>query len=98
MCGAVAANRGRPLGWRSRNLLIHDHIVATMGSGREGLCADACSQPGRPCLQTISGTPDAQRTAIQDVRVDHGRADIRVAEQFLHRSNVIPIFEQMRRK
>jgi hypothetical protein len=54
--------------------------------------------PRRPCLQTISGTPDAQRTAIQDVRVNHGRADIRVAEQFLHRSNVIPVFEQMRRK
>lgn len=49
-------------------------------------------------LQTISRTPDAQGTPIQDVCVDHRRADIRVAEQFLHHSDVVSVLEQMRRK
>jgi hypothetical protein len=49
-------------------------------------------------LQGIGRTPDAQGTSIQDVCVDHRRADIRLAEQFLHRSDVVSVLEQMRRK
>jgi len=52
----------------------------------------------RALLQTIGRTPDTQRTTIQDVRVNHRRADIRMAEQFLNRSNVVPVLEQMRCK
>ena len=49
-------------------------------------------------LQTIGWAPNAQRTPIQDVSVNHRRADIRMAEQFLNRSNVVPVLEQVRRK
>jgi hypothetical protein len=45
-----------------------------------------------------SVTPDAQGTPIQDVRVDHRRAHIRMAEQFLHGLDVVSVLEQMRRK
>jgi hypothetical protein len=32
------------------------------------------------------------------VRVDHGRAHVRVAEQLLHRANVVAVVEQVRRE
>ena len=33
---------------------------------------------------------------VQDMSVDHGRADIFVTEEFLNRANVVACFEQMR--
>lgn len=38
--------------------------------------------------QGICRTPDTQRAAIQDVRIDHRRAHVRVAEQFLDGADV----------
>jgi hypothetical protein len=52
------------------------------------------SQP----LQTTGRTSDAERTSVENVRIDHRRADIRMAEQLLDGSNVIAILEQVRRK
>jgi uncharacterized glyoxalase superfamily protein PhnB len=49
-------------------------------------------------LQTVERAFHAQPARIQHVRVDHRRADIRVAEQFLHRSDVLAGFQQMRRE
>jgi hypothetical protein len=49
-------------------------------------------------LQTIRGAPDPQGSPIQNMRVNHRRADIRMAEQFLNRSNIVPVLEQKRRK
>lgn len=46
-------------------------------------------------LQAIGRASDAQSTPIDDVRVDHRRTDISMAEQFLDRSNVVPVLEQM---
>jgi len=63
------------------------------------LCACGRSQPRRRRpLQPVGRAPDAQRASIQDVRVDHGRADVRMAEQFLNRPYVVPALEQMRRE
>jgi hypothetical protein len=42
----------------------------------------------------IGGTLDAKRTAIENVRVDHRRRDIRMPEQLLDRSNVVARFQQ----
>ena len=49
-------------------------------------------------LQPVGWTPDAERATIQDVGIDHGRADVRVTEQFLDGANVVPILEQMCRE
>jgi hypothetical protein len=49
-------------------------------------------------LQTIRRATNAQCTPVQDVRVNHRRADIGMAEQFLDRPNVVPVLEQMCRK
>ncbi len=72
------------------------HILAAQSD------AHTCRRPqplaamaSRPA---IGGASDAQGTAIEDVRVDHRGTDIRVAEQFLNRSNVVSRLEQMRRK
>lgn len=40
----------------------------------------------------------APASAVQGMRVDHRRLHVRVAEQFLDRSNVVSILQQMRRK
>ena len=53
---------------------------------------------GSTWLQTIRGAPHAQGAPIQDVRVNHRRADIRMAEQLLDCSNVVAILKEMRRK
>ena len=50
------------------------------------------------CSQAISRTSHSQCTPIEDVRVDHRRADVRMAEELLDRANVVPVFEQMRGK
>ena len=45
--------------------------------------------------QAIERTHDTATTAIEHVRVDHRRADVRMTQQLLHRSDVVPRFEQM---
>ena len=46
-------------------------------------------------LQAIKRTANAGRTHITDVRVDHGRADVMMAEQFLNGANIMASFEQV---
>jgi hypothetical protein len=59
--------------------------------------ASAANRAHGSWLQLVRRAPDAQRASIQDVGVDHRRADIRVPEEFLNRSNVGAAFEQMGR-
>jgi hypothetical protein len=46
----------------------------------------------------IEGTPHSAPTLVEHVRVDHRRADIAVAQQFLDRPDVMARFEQVRRE
>ena len=41
---------------------------------------------------------DQQDVGVQDLGVDHSRGDIRMAEQFLNRPDVVPFLQQMRGK
>ena len=41
---------------------------------------------------------DSPAPAIEDVRVDHRRLHARVAEQFLHRADVVAGLQEMRRE
>ena len=43
-------------------------------------------------------TANAKPAAVQDVRGLHRRADVRVAEQFLHRTDIVAIDQQVGRK
>jgi len=52
--------------------------------------------PASPGLQQVSGAPHPLSATIQSMRVDHGRVDVLVAEQFLESTNVIAGFQQMR--
>ena len=51
-----------------------------------------------PSSQPIQRTLHPARAALHYVRVDHRRAHIGMAQQLLHRANVIARFEQVRRK
>src|SRR5262245_59393933 len=46
--------------------------------------------------QRVQWAGDAARRLLHDVCIDHGRANIIVAEQFLHGPNVLTAFEQVR--
>ncbi len=43
----------------------------------------------------IEGAPDAAAAAIEDVCVDHGGADVVVAEEFLDRADVVAALEEV---
>src|SRR6266550_4839539 len=47
-------------------------------------------------LQRVRRTPYTQAPAVQDVRVDHDRPHVAMAQQLLHRPDVGPRLEQMR--
>lgn len=43
--------------------------------------------------EPVGGTLNASATAIQNVRVDHGRADIAVTEQLLYGPDIVAVFQ-----
>ena len=46
----------------------------------------------------VERTDDGAAAAVEDVGVDHGRADVAVAEKFLYGPNIVAGFEQVRRE
>ena len=46
----------------------------------------------------IQRTGDATPALVEHMRIDHGRRHIRMAEQLLHRANVVTAFKQVGRK
>ena len=46
-------------------------------------------------LQLVQGTVDAFASLVQDMRVDHGRANVLVAKQFLNGTDVVTGLKQM---
>ena len=57
----------------------------------------AASESGGPaaCWLPVEGTADATGAPIEHVGVDHRRADVIVAEQFLDGADVVAVFEQV---
>ena len=49
----------------------------------------------RPHAEPIGGAADPSAPSIQDMGVDHGRADISMAKKFLDRPNIVPILKQV---
>lgn len=46
-------------------------------------------------LRKVQGTPNVPASAVEDVGVDHRRANVPVAEKFLDGPDVVPFFEEM---
>ena len=68
--------------------IIKPHAVA----------ATTCSNAGAPPLQLVERTANAKSAAVEHVRVHHRGTDVRVTEQFLHCSDIVAIYKQLRRK
>lgn len=49
-----------------------------------------------PQTATHRGADDAATTAVEDMRIDHRRRHIRVAEQLLHGTDIVASLEEMR--
>ena len=49
-------------------------------------------------LALVKGASDAAAATVQDVAIDHGRGEIRVAEEFLNRAGVVAVLEEMGRE
>ena len=45
---------------------------------------------------TVRRAATASTASIQDMRVDHGRANVLVAQEFLHGADVVAIGQKMR--
>jgi hypothetical protein len=45
--------------------------------------------------QPIGRTPDSFSSAIQDVSINHRGADVIVSKEFLNRSNIVTVLQQM---
>jgi hypothetical protein len=88
------------LGWpveRNENRMF----AAARAERRRLLRAPAVTGPAAPRSSPkhpIGGATDRRRAAVQDVRVDHGGAQVTVSEQFLDRANVVTVLEEMRRE
>jgi len=52
--------------------------------------------PNRSSLLSVQGTLDGEWAAIQDMRVDHGRRHVPMAEKILHGPDIVAIFEHVR--
>ncbi len=48
--------------------------------------------------ETIGRTPNPLASAIQDMGIDHRRFHVTMAQQLLHRSDVVAVLQQVRRK
>lgn len=49
----------------------------------------------RPGCAAVKGAANSPASFVEDMGVDHGCRNVFVAEQFLHRANVIAVFKQM---
>lgn len=49
----------------------------------------------RHLSKSVHGTPYAGRPTVKDMRINHGRLDILMPQQFLDRSDVVTAFKQM---
>ena len=47
---------------------------------------------------SIQRTPYPPTTTLYHMGIDHRRLHILVAEQFLHRADIVPVFQEMRSK
>ena len=50
------------------------------------------------CSVRIKWTPHPAPATLQHVRVDHGRSDVLVPQEFLHGPNIVTILQQVRSK
>jgi hypothetical protein len=91
-----AATRGTAPLSSSLQLVVSSELRCYRRGPSVAMMCEPPQQP-RPATTTIGRTPHPGRTAIQHVRVDHRRADVRVAEKLLKGSDVVPILERVRR-
>ena len=87
----------RPTSWvglSRRDLWLHRALNVLSQSKLAIACPDHCPGIARPAqLRPIEGAANPATAAIQYVRVDHRRAHILVAKQFLHRPDVVVVLQ-----
>ena len=70
--------------------LRSDHRLIT------GCYADRHKNPLVSASESIHGTANSGRSAIEDMGIDHRRLDIAMAQEFLDRSDIVTPIEQVR--
>ncbi len=71
---------------------------ATFTSGRRILLpySPLCAAADHPAEQSVGWASHSRHADVQHVGVNHRRRHVRVAEQLLHRADVLPVFQQVR--
>src|SRR2546423_378495 len=72
---------------------------ADLGSAAQGGASAGGGSWGRALAaeqaRAIERAADAERAAVEDVRVEHGRGYVAMPEQLLDRADVVPAFEEI---
>ena len=96
-CKPTLQTATREASWSAQKLLNAHDLGLVRWAVRCGYVRDPVANRAT-ALQTVGRAPYAQRTSVENMRINHRRADICVAEQLLNGSNVVAILDQVRRK
>jgi hypothetical protein len=95
LCAALAHNRDRRCARHDGNQLNELTMAGLERRHEPGMmCAARTYPPSEP----IRRTPHSQPSPVQHMRVNHRRTHIAMAEQLLHRPNVVAVFQEMGRE
>ncbi len=97
-CGRLTHNRS--LSPPDRSLLPRS-LTTQRGAAETGSTqTQICMPYGSPAerRRAMQACPHAEAATVQDVGIDHRRAHVAMAQQLLHRANVVACLEQMGRK
>jgi hypothetical protein len=79
-----------PFRWRS--------ISTSPGLCKHQSCQDRAKDVLQLAVLRIEWAPDGFAATLQHMRIDHGSAHIFMPQEFLHGTDVVAIFQQMRRE
>ena len=106
--GRTAALSTRFLRFRPLPALLHSAIKPDLSNRRTPTASQGTTlAPFSSWSQSLSSpwgwreierTPHGQPTAVQHVRVDHGRAHVAMPEKLLNRADIVPALKQVRRE
>ena len=86
----------------NKSVMLFDNILLRVEEGWEAGGDRLLREPDKMAVERWLGLPreigratDTSPSPVEDVGVDHRRADVLVSEQFLNRPDIIPVFQEM---
>lgn len=92
----VASLKGNPTRIkRSLRFAVRDRLRIPQSIRRS---ARSISRTDQLESEAVCWAVYATSASIEDMRIDHGRTDVLMPKELLNRSNIVPVFQQVRRE